>query len=88
MAENLKVKLTPSNQSYKIKLESTDQSVTLKNTTVNPARLDSLNDVSEPEAALITGSVLVYDADTDTYVLSSVFAKDDDGNIVLQSGSF
>jgi hypothetical protein len=77
MANNFKIKLAPTNQSF-----------TLKNTTVNPARLDNLNDVSEPEAAMVDGAVLVYDADSDTYVLSDIFVKDEDGNYVIQSGSF
>jgi len=77
MANNFKIKLAPTNQSF-----------TLKNTTVNPARLDNLNDVSEPDAAKLNGSVLVYDADSDTYVLSDIFDKDADGNYVLQGGGF
>lgn len=74
---NFKVKLTPQNQSF-----------TLKNTTVNPSRLDRLADVSEPDAAKLDGAILVYDAASDTYTLSDIFEKNEDGAYVLKGGSF
>lgn len=77
MASNFKIKLTPTNQAF-----------TLKNTTISPTRLDRLTDVNEVDAAKVDGALLVYDADTDTYVLQDVLTKDADGNYVLRGGRF
>ena len=74
---------------FKVKLSPTNTSFTLKNTTVSPTRLDRLSDVSEPDAAKVDGSILVYDADTDTYVLSDILTYDNDtGAYKLDGGSF
>jgi len=74
---------------FKVKLSPTNTSFTLKNTTVSPTRLDTLNDVSEPDAAKVDGAILIYDADSDTYVLSqAVFESDGNGNYILKGGGF
>jgi hypothetical protein len=65
MANGFKVTMTPKNQS-----------ITLKNTTISQSRLDQLNDVVEEDDAKLNGSLLVYQASTDTYVLRRVLNYD------------
>lgn len=73
----------------KVRLQPPTQNLTLKNTTININRLDNLFDVREPDAAKFDGSVLVYDADTDLYVLTRVFVFDPvTGGVTLNGGSF
>lgn len=74
---------------FKVKLTPTNTSFTLKNTTVSPTRLDRLSDVNEPDVAKVDGSILVYDADTDTYILSDILTYDtESGAYKLDGGSF
>lgn len=78
MASNFKIKMTPTNQAF-----------TLKNTSITGKRLDELNDVVESTANKVDGAVLVYQANTDTYVLRDGFLQvDDNGDISLGGGDF
>lgn len=61
---------------FTVKLTPPNQSITLKNTTIAANRLDQLTDVSEQDAAKVNGSLLVYNASTDTYVLTPFLAYD------------
>jgi hypothetical protein len=73
----------------KVRLQPPTQNLTLKNTTINVNRLDNLADVREPDAAKFDGSVLVYDADTDLYVLTKIFDYNPTTNkYTLNGGSF
>jgi hypothetical protein len=74
---------------FNVKMSSKNQSITLKNTTVSQSRLDKLNDVLEEDAAKVDGAILMYNASTDTYVLSKdIFEQDENGNFIMQGGSF
>ena len=74
---------------FNVKMSSKNQSITLKNTTVSQSRLDKLNDVLEEDAAKVNGAILMYNASTDTYVLSKdIFEQDENGNFIMQGGSF
>jgi hypothetical protein len=74
---------------FNVKMSSKNQSITLKNTTVSQSRLDKLNDVQEEDAAKVDGAILMYNASTDTYILSKdIFEQDENGNFIMQGGSF
>jgi hypothetical protein len=71
---------------FKVKLSPPTQDFVLKNTTVNPQRLDKLTDISEPDGAKISGSILVYNASTDTYVLSDILTYDEESGAYKLDG--
>jgi hypothetical protein len=74
---------------FKVKLENNTEQITLKNTTIVANRLDSLTDIVEGTGEKIDGAILVYEASTDTYKLNaSILEKDEEGNYVIQGGSF
>lgn len=74
---------------FRVKLSPPTQELTLKNTTAVSTRLDNLSDISEPESAKVSGSVLVYNANTDSYVLSNIFTFDEEeGVFKIESGAF
>jgi len=62
---------------FKVKLSPPTQDFVLKNTTVNQTRLDRLSDVVEVDDAKVDGSVLVYSAASDTYVLRDILTYDE-----------
>jgi len=75
MANGFKVKMSPSNQS-----------ITLKNTTISQTRLDKLNDVVENDNAKVDGSLLVYKASSDTYELQRALSYDPDTDTYTFNG--
>jgi hypothetical protein len=73
---------------FKVKFSNSSTNLTLKNTTITRNRLDQLNDVSEPDASKIEGSILVYESSSDTYVLRDILSYDaDSGAYKLDGGS-
>jgi len=73
----------------KVKLQPPTQNLTLKNTTINVNRLDNLADVVESDAEKFDGSILIYDADTDTYNLTRMFNYNSTtGKYTLKGGGF
>lgn len=73
---------------FKVKFSNSSNNLTLKNTTITRNRLDQLNDVSEPDAAKTEGSILVYEASSDTYVLKDILSYDSaSGAYKLDGGS-
>lgn len=82
---DFKVKLS-SSRNFNAEFSPPTQNFTLKNTTVNPTRLDGLTDVNEQDVAKVDGSILVYDADTDTYVLRDILSFDTTSNAFVVDG--
>ena len=73
---------------FKVKFTNNSNNLTLKNTTIARNRLDQLSDVSEPDVAKTEGSILVYNASTDTYVLKDILSYDEQsGAYKLDGGS-
>ena len=84
---DFKVKLS-SSRNFNAEFSPPTQNFTLKNTTINASRIDNLTDVDEVDAAKVDGSILVYDADTDTYVLRDILSFDtNSGAFVVDGGS-
>ena len=65
---------------FRVKFNPPTQNLTIKNTSTFGVRLDTLADVNPASSA--NGSILVYDASTDTYVQTDIFTFD------VQSGAF
>jgi hypothetical protein len=65
---------------FKVKFNPPTQNLTIKNTRTFGVRLDTLADVNPASSA--NGSILVYDASTDTYVQTDILTFD------VQSGAF
>lgn len=71
---------------FKVKFSSPTQDVTLKNQVTSGSRLDSLGDV-DTSVSQANGSILVYDADTDTYVQRAILTFDpESGAFNLDAG--
>jgi len=71
---------------FKVKFSSPTQDVTLKNQVASGSRLDSLQDVDASNSSA-NGSILVYNADTDTYVQRDILTFDaDSGAFRLDAG--
>ena len=71
---------------FKVKFASPTQDVTLKNQVASGSRLDSLQDVNASNSSA-NGSILVYDASTDTYVQRDILTFDpDSGAFNLDAG--
>lgn len=73
----LKATLRNTSNNLSVKFNTTQNDVTLKNTTIARNRLDQLNDVVESDDAKTKGSLLVYESSTDTYVLKSILSYDE-----------
>jgi hypothetical protein len=69
------VKFSPAQNSFKVSFQGASQEVTLKNQVGSGSRLDSLSDVNT-SVSQANGSILVYDADTDTYVQRAILSFD------------
>lgn len=71
---------------FKVKFSAPTQDVTLKNQVASGSRLDSLGDV-DTSVSQANGSILVYNADTDTYVQRAILSFDpDSGAFNLDAG--
>jgi len=71
---------------FKVKFSSPTQDVTLKNQVASGSRLDSLQDV-DTSVSSANGSILVYNADTDTYVQRAILSFDpESGAFNLDAG--
>jgi hypothetical protein len=71
---------------FKVKFAQPTQDVTLKNQVASGSRLDSLQDVNASNSSA-NGSILVYDASTDTYVQRDILTYDvDSGAFRLDAG--
>lgn len=60
---------------FRVKFAGASQNIVLKNTALSGARLDNLIDVNT-SVTQANGSILVYDADTDTYVQRAILSFD------------
>lgn len=69
------VKFSPAQNNFKVTFQGASQAVTLKNQVTAGSRLDSLSDVNT-SVSQANGSILVYDADTDTYVQRAILSFD------------
>lgn len=68
LSPQIKVRISPSGA---LQSSGVGTGITLKNLVNDVTRLDQLKDVVEPENAT-EGSVLVYQADTDKYVVQQI----------------
>lgn len=74
---------------FKVTLNQTTPSFTLKNTSIAGARIDKLDDIVETAAAKEDGAVLVYSKTSDQYVLKKVLTWDEDyDNYKVNGGTF
>jgi hypothetical protein len=80
MAFNAKLGAS-STGNFKVKFNSPTQDITLKNQVTAGSRIDSLGDV-DTTVSQANGSILVYNADTDTYVQRDILTFD------TESGAF
>jgi len=72
---------------FKVKFDGPTQSLTLKNQVGSGNRIDSLTDV-DTSVTEANGSILVYNASTDTYVQRDILTFDtDSGAFKLDGGS-
>jgi hypothetical protein len=84
MAINAKLGAS-STGNFKVKFNAPTQEITLKDQSLKGVRLDSLADVNPASSA--NGSILVYDADSDTYVQRDILTFDTDtGAFKLDAG--
>lgn len=73
---------------FSVKFDSPTNDVTLKNQALSGGRIDSLTDV-DTSVSQANGSILVYNAATDTYVQRDILTYDTDtGAFKLEGGSF
>lgn len=71
---------------FKVKFNAPTQDITLKNTSTQGSRIDQLLDV-DTSVSQANGSILVYNADTDTYVQRAILSFDpDSGAFNLDAG--
>lgn len=85
MAFNAKLGAS-STGNFKVTFSAPTQDVTLKNQVASGSRLDSLGDV-DTTVSQANGSILVYNADTDTYVQRAILSFDpDSGAFNLDAG--
>ena len=80
MAFNAKLGAS-STGNFKVKFNAPTQDITLKNTSTQGSRLDTLGDV-DTSVTQANGSILVYDNTTDTYVQRDILTFD------IESGAF
>lgn len=80
MAFNAKLGAS-STGNFKVKFNAPTQDITLKNAVGRGSRLDTLGDV-DTTVSQANGSILVYDASTDTYTQRDVLTFD------AESGAF
>ena len=80
MAFNAKLGAS-STGNFKVKFNAPTQDITLKNTSTQGSRLDTLGDV-DTSVTQANGSILVYDNTTDTYVQRDILTFD------VESGAF
>lgn len=80
MAFNAKLGAS-STGNFKVKFNAPTQDITLKNTSTQGSRLDTLGDV-DTSFTQANGSILVYDNTTDTYVQRDILTFD------IESGAF
>ena len=74
---------------FKVTLNQTTPSFTLKNTSIAGARIDKLDDIVETVAAKEDGAVLVYKKMTDKYELKKILTWDEDhDNYKVNGGTF
>jgi hypothetical protein len=70
-------------------LSQTAQNLTVRSGTAKTQRLDALTDVLELPEHRVDGAILVYDADSDRYVLRDVLTFDNEGQAFkLDGGAF
>lgn len=87
MAINVKLGAS-STGNFKVTFSNPTKELTLKNTVTSGSRLDSLADVNSSNSSA-NGSILVYDADTDTYVQRNILTYDaDSGAFKMNGGEF
>jgi len=85
MAFNAKLGAS-STGNFKVKFNAPTQDITLKNQVSSGSRLDTLGDV-DTSVSQANGSILVYNADTDTYVQRDILSYNvDSGAFVLDGG--
>jgi hypothetical protein len=73
---------------FSVKFDKPNQDYTLKNQTGAGTRIDNLADV-DTSVSQANGSILVYNAATDTYVQRDILTYDTDtGAFKLEGGSF
>lgn len=63
-------------RNLRAKLSTGGNSLTVRSGAATTSRLDQLSDVVELESQKIDGAILVYDADTDRYILRDVLTYD------------
>ena len=81
-------KLGSSTGNFKVKFSKPTQDITLKNEITAGHRLDTLIDVNT-SVSQANGSILVYDAGSDTYVQRDILTYDiDSGAYKLDGGDF
>lgn len=74
---------------FKVTLNNTTPSFTLKNTSIAGARIDKLDDIVETASSKVDGAVLVYNKSKDQYVLQRILEWDDDhNNYKVDGGDF
>lgn len=78
MAFNAKLGAS-STGNFKVKFAQPTQDITLKNQVTAGARLDTLQDVDASNSSA-NGSILVYNASSDTYVQRDILTFDNDTN--------
>jgi hypothetical protein len=85
MAFNAKLGAS-STGNFKVTFSAPTQDITLKNQVTSGSRLDSLGDV-DTSTSSASGSILVYNAATDTYVQRDILTFDaDSGAFKLDGG--
>jgi hypothetical protein len=76
MGDRFNAKLGASSSgNFKVKFSAPTQDLTLKNQSTQGSRLDTLGDV-DTSVSQANGSILVYDASTDTYVQRDILTYD------------
>ena len=85
MAFNAKLGAS-STGNFKVKFNAPTQDITLKNQVSAGSRIDTLSDV-DTSVSQANGSILVYNADTDTYVQRAILSFDpESGAFNLDAG--
>lgn len=70
-------------------LSQTAQNLTVRSGTAKTQRLDALTDVLELPDQRVDGAILVYDADSDRYILRNILTFDNEGDAFkLDGGEF
>ena len=86
---NLRATLTSGNQAKATLSSGSGSNITIRSGAAPTQRLDALVDVVELESQKVDGAILVYDADTDRYILRDILNYDTESDVYkLDGGDF